>query len=350
MELRNQAVAGVIDALLSGRSLRQEEARALAMSMLSGGLDEAQIAAVLVALRAKGESGAEVAGFAKALLESCVKLDGLSDSVDTAGTGGDGHHTFNVSTASAIVAASLGARVVKHGNKGVSSRSGSADFMAKLGYPVEHDPLQAPCIFRRTGFVFLYAPNYHPLMARVMGVRRRIGVRTVFNLAGPLANPAGVRRRLLGVAREPLVSVMGEAMRLMGVERGFVVHGEPGLDEVSVSGRTLVLEVKSNSVDEYVVEPSDLGLGTHKVSELRVGGPGESAGLFLALVRGVHRGAVRDFLLANTGFVLHLAGLVKDPRDGVELARQGLEEGRVRAFLDSLRGACGECVGLRSAG
>ena len=336
----------ILEALLTGTGIGFDDARKIAAAMLSGELDDAAIAAILVALRAYGETADIVAGFATALRDACEKVDTASlDPIDTAGTGGDGAHTLNVSTAAALVAASLGAPVLKHGNRSVSSRSGSADFLEALGYRIDHGPREAECMLRRVGFAFLYAPRYHPAMKRVMPVRRRLGIRTVFNLVGPLANPGGVRRQVLGVARPELLEVMASAGGMLGYERLLVVHGEPGIDEVSVSGRTTIYELNRGSPEKYTIEPEDLGLKRYSLSELRVETPEESVERFLAVARGGGRPSDRDFIAANAAAALYAAGRVKSLRDGAEAAVQALSEGRVAMLIDSLREACRQCCG-----
>ena len=336
----------LLEDILGGRGLTFNQAREIAESMLKGELDDVAIAALLVALRARGETAEVVAGFASSLRESCLKVDtGGLDPIDTAGTGGDGAHTINASTAAAIVAASLGVKVLKHGNRGVSSRSGSADFMESLGYPINHGPREASCILGRASFAFLFAPAYHPAMKRVMPVRRRLGIRTVFNLVGPLANPGMVRRQVLGVASESLAPVMAEAGSLLGYDRLLVVHGEPGIDEVSVSGETLLYEASGGRVESYTLTPRDLGLArTYPLSELKVESPSESVERFLRVTMGGGREADEAFIAVNAAAALYVAGAVKDLRDGVEMALQALREGVVYSFIERLRGVARECM------
>ncbi|ALL00985.1 Anthranilate phosphoribosyltransferase [Pyrodictium delaneyi] len=336
----------VLEALLSGAGIGFHDARKIAAAMLSGGLDDVSIAAILVALRAYGETPDIVAGFATALREACERVDvnGL-DPIDTAGTGGDGSHTLNASTSAALIAASLGVPVLKHGNRSVSSRSGSADFLEALGYRIDHGPREAECMLTRVGFAFLYAPRYHPAMKRVMPIRRRLGIRTVFNLVGPLANPGMIRRQVLGVARPELLDVMVSAGAMLGYERLLVVHGEPGIDEVSVSGETIVYELNNGVLEKYTVEPEDLGLKRYNLRELQVETPSESVERFLAVIHGGGRPSDRDFIAANAAAALYAAGRVKSLRDGVEAAIQALEDGTVAGFINKLREACQQCCG-----
>ena len=336
----------LLESILGGRGLTFDQAREIAGSMLRGELDDVSIAALLVALRARGETAEVVAGFASSLRESCLRVDteGL-DPIDTAGTGGDGAHTINASTAAAIVAASLGVKVLKHGNRGVSSRSGSADFIEALGYPINHGPREASCILARAGFAFLFAPAYHPAMKRVMPVRRRLGIRTVFNLVGPLANPGMVKRQVLGVASMSLAPVMAEAGSLLGYEKLLIVHGEPGIDEVSVSGDTIFYEAGKGGVERYKLSPRDLGVArTYPLSELRVESPSESVERFLRTARGEGREADAAFIAVNAAAALYVAGAVKDLRDGVETALQALRDGVVYDFIERLREVARGCM------
>ncbi len=338
-------LGGVLESILSGRGLDRGLVEDLASEMLNGGLDDIAIAAILVALRARGESADVIAGFASALRRASVKIDtsGL-DPIDTAGTGGDGSHTINASTSAAITAASIGARVLKHGNRSVSSRSGSADFLESLGLTVSYGPERARCMLREAGFAFAFAPAYHPAVKRVMPVRRRLGIRTVFNLVGPLANPGLVRRQVLGVASQQLLKVMSEAALQLGFERLLVVHGEPGIDEVSVTGPTKVVEVVRGRIEEYAIVPEDLGLRTLiPVRELRVSSPEESAARFLKAARGEGRPGDAAFIAANSAAALYVAGLSRDFRDGFEASLQAMSEGRVYRFLEELRRAEGRC-------
>jgi anthranilate phosphoribosyltransferase len=334
----------LVSKLLSGGKLSRAEARALALSMLSGDVDDILVAAALAALRVRGETAEEVAGFAEALRETCVRVRGPGKPLlDTAGTGGDGMNTINASTAAAIVASAVGAYVAKHGNRGVSSRSGSADVMEALGYPVGHGPLEAECLLSRTRFAFLFAPAHHPAVKRVMPVRRRLGVRTIFNLVGPLSNPAGASRQLLGAPSEGLARLMAEAASMLGYERVLVVTGEPGIDEVSVSGETRVIEVRGGRLEAYTIAPEDMGLGRRPIGELRVGGPEESAARIVKALRGEGRRGDTEFIAANAGAALYVYGAVGDLRDGVEAALQAMEEGHAYRHLQAVLEAARAC-------
>ncbi len=318
----------LLDKIARRAHLTFEEAYGVARDML-GGVDEALGAAILMGLRVKGEVAEEIAGFAKALRDNCVRIplgEERTRFIDTAGTGGDGFGTLNASTIAALVSAYLGAYVVKHGNRGVSSSSGSADFLEALGFNINIPPEKAAQMALRHRFTFAFAPAYHPAMRNVMPIRRKLGIRTIFNLIGPLANPALVTKQLIGVSEPQLLSAMARAAAILGFERAVLVHGEPGIDEVSVFGKTIVVEVRGSSVDEYSVEPRDLGLGTYKIDHVRVTSPLDSVERFRKAVAGVDA-AARDFIIANTAFALYVAGLVKDPRDGAELVKAELNDG-----------------------
>ncbi len=338
----------LLEKIIDGPGLSIEEARRVALSMLEGGLDDVGIAAVLVALRAKGETPDVVAGFASALRETCVKVDVPPgpEPIDTAGTGGDRSHTINASTAAALAASALGARVLKHGNRSVSSRSGSADFLEALGYTIDHGPREARCMLERVGFAFLFAPRYHPAMKRVMPVRRKLGIRTVFNLVGPLSNPGLVKRQVLGVATPRLLGLMAEAGARLGYEKLLVVHGEPGIDEVSVSGETRVVLVENGRVEgEERYKPEELGVQRHPLHLLRVETPEESVERVRRVFEGRGARHDHDFIAVNTAFALLAAGTVKDPREGVEMFRQAVEEGKLAEHLEKIIEACHECCG-----
>ncbi len=302
--------------------LTPEEARSLAEYMLTRADDVAR-AAVLAALRARGEAGSEVAGFSMALRSMAVKVNAPGRVLDTAGTGGDGSSTLNASTAAAIVAAAGGALTAKHGNRSISGRSGSADFMERLGYNIGHDAETARCMLERIGFTFLYAPAYHKIMAAVAPVRRRLGVRTIFNLAGPLSNPAQPSVQLLGVSEPRLLEVMSQAGRVLGYERLLVVHGSPGIDEVSVSGETLV----SDNGRVYTLAPEDLGLEPCSLEDLRVASPSESVTRALEAMNGGGRRCDRAFIAANAGLALYAYGLTGTPARGVSRALDVMENG-----------------------
>ena len=290
------------------------------------------IAAALTAMRCRGETAEEVAGFVKFAREVAVKVPLRVEAIDTAGTGGDGAGTINLSTAAAVVAAAAGARVLKHGNRSASGLYGSADFMEAVGYNLEVGPEKVAEMVERIGFAFVFAPKYHPAFAKVAPVRRQLPFRTVFNLVGPLANPGLVKRQLIGVAERRLLDVVGGVAALL-LDFALVVYGS-GVDEVSTEGPTEVVEVRRGATERYVVTPEDFGI--QKTPIPRASGREEAVALALAGLRGEHREA-EAAIAANAAAALYVAGVVKDLRDGYELAVKTIREGAAyRKLLEAV--------------
>ncbi len=337
------SVSGILEAIID-RPLSLDEAQELAYYLLNKASD-VEIAAILAALRARGEAPSEVAGFSLALRRAALRINVDKPILDTAGTGGDGSSTINVSTASALLAAYLGARVVKHGNRSASGRSGSADLMESLGYNITHPPSTAECMIRRVRFTFLYAPLYHKLMAHVMPVRRKLGIRTIFNLAGPLANPAEPNTQILGVSDPQLVDVMSNAGPLLGYDKLVIVHGYPRIDEVSVSGPTMVAESGKTGKRKYTVTPEELGIEPCPLEELRINSPSESALRIINAMKGRGRRCDVSFIAANTGMAIYAAGLASTPQRGVSMALDALESGNVAGYIDAVIDASKGCTG-----
>jgi anthranilate phosphoribosyltransferase len=303
-------------------------------------LDEGQVRVLLGALMAgrcaEAETAAELAAAATVLREHMVLLETSRDDVlDTCGTGGDGSSTFNISTAAALVAAGAGVPVVKHGNRAMSSRSGSADVLASLGVCVEGDAACARRCLDGAGMGFCFAPHFHPALKHVAPVRRRLGVRTLFNLLGPLANPARAAYQLLGVGRPELLDPLAGALALLGVRRALLVCGHDGLDEVSLSTPTQVREVRGHEVSAWEWTPEDFGLARCAVEELRANGPQESAAVIRAVLAG-EDGPARRVVLANAAAALLAADRVTTPREGVARAAAALDDGRARTVLERL--------------
>jgi anthranilate phosphoribosyltransferase len=307
-----------------------------------------QLAALLGALGARGESAAEIAGFAAALRAASTPLPLTAEEsetlVDTCGTGGDGSDTFNISTAAALVAAAAGARVAKHGNRAVTSRCGSGDVLEALGIPIFLAPAAAAEALRTHGFAFLHAPSLHPALAAVMPVRRALGVRTTFNILGPLANPAGARAQVMGVYAAHLVPLVAEAMVLLGVRHAFVVHGTEladggertrGLDEISLSGPTQVATVSNGRVQVTVLTPEELGMTRAPLSALAGGDSRENAAILRAIFAGEH-GPSRDVVVLNAAAVLVAAELAPTLNAGILLAQQTIDSGRVTRLVAAL--------------
>jgi anthranilate phosphoribosyltransferase len=323
--------------LLDGHDLSREEARAAMDAIMGGQATEAQISAFLVALRIKGETAEEIAGCAEATREHVLPVrPQRADLVDTAGTGGDGARTLNISTAAALVAAAAGAGVAKHGNRAVSSESGSADVLEALGFELELPPERIARSIDELGFGFLFAPAHHPGFKHAASVRRELATRTVFNVLGPLTNPAGARAQIVGVYAPHLVATIAAVLAQLGAHRAFVVHGADGIDELSPAGPNLVCEVVGGIVTERVLDPLDLGVRRCAPDELRGGSPAENAGAVRAVLSGKDRGPRRDAILLNAAGAIAAAGHATDLGEGLELGTAAVDTGAAAERLDQL--------------
>lgn len=323
--------------------LPHEEAGALMDAMMTGTISPPQIGAMLTAIHMKGETAEEIAAFARAMRQYAVTVEPVTRKtlVDTCGTGGDGMHTFNISTASALVAAGAGIPVVKHGNRGVSSACGSADVLAALGVNLAVDPKSQAKIVEEVGIAFLFAPAHHPAMRHVMPVRQELGFRTVFNILGPLANPAGARAQVLGVYSPALTRTMAEVLRLLGTARAMVVHGD-GLDEITTTGTTMVTELDRGTLKSYVLDCGMLGIPPATRADLHGGDPHKNAGIIRDILDG-ERGPCRDIVLMNAAAAICVGGGARDLHEGIVLATQSIDSGSARgklnALVDATRGA-----------
>jgi anthranilate phosphoribosyltransferase len=315
-------VAQLLKRLSGGEALSLDESYLLAREILSGGLSDVAIAAALTAMRCRGETAEEVAGFVKFAREVAVKVPLRVEAIDTAGTGGDGAGTINLSTAAAVVAAAAGARVLKHGNRSASGLFGSADFMEAVGYNLDVGPEKAAEMVERIGFAFVFAPKYHPAFARVAPVRRQLPFRTIFNIVGPLANPGLVKRQLIGVSERRLLDVVGGVASML-LDTALVVYGSV-VDEVSTEGPTEVVEVRRGRAERYVVTPEDFGV--QKTPIPRASSREEAVALALAGLRGEHREAMVA-IAVNASAALYVAGVARDFRDGYGLAVNAMREG-----------------------
>jgi anthranilate phosphoribosyltransferase len=332
-------ISETIDRLLAGDALSAGDTEAAVGLVMRGEADPAQIAGLLVALRAKGETVDELVGAARAMRAHVVEVrPARDDLVDTAGTGGDGAGTFNISTTAALVAAACGCAVAKHGNRAASSRSGSADVLEALGVPIALTPGQAARMIELYGFGYLHAPDHHPAMRHAGPVRRSLGVRTVFNLLGPLTNPAGARRQLIGVYAPQWVEPMGQALAALGCEHGMVVHGQPGIDELSPCGATIVATVRGGVVTVSELDARDLGIELCALSDLAGGDPQRNAEIALAVLAG-EEGPAADATALNAAAAIVVAGRAADLGEGLELAREALRSGAAMATLSALRAA-----------
>ncbi len=322
--------------LASGLPLTQEQAYLTLTEIMEGEATEAQIGALLMALRLKGEEPVEVAGFARAMREHALRVPvEAAGLVDTCGTGGDELETFNISTLAAFVAAGAGVTVAKHGNRAVSSQCGSADVLRELGVNLELGPEQVAHCLQEVGIGFLFAPALHPAMRYAAAPRRELGLRTVFNILGPLTNPAGARRQLLGAFSLQAARLMAEALWTLGVDHALVVHGMEGLDEISTCGPTRVLEIRNGELRHYTLTPEDFGMRAVGLEALRGGEPAVCADLFRRVLAGAP-GPARDVVLVNAAAAIYVGGRAEDLEEGLRRARVSLDEGKAREKLERL--------------
>jgi len=321
-------------------------------AILGGSVPAVQIAAFLVALRMKGETGEELLGFARAMRAKSTHVDAGPDAealLDIVGTGGDGHSTFNISTTAAFVAAGAGARVAKHGNRSISSRCGAADVLESLGIELLTDAERMGEAIREVGIGFLFAPALHPAMKHAMPARRELKMRTVFNLLGPLTNPAGATRQLTGAPSPSAAELMATVLASLGTERAFVVHGADGMDEITTTGPTLALEVVSGEIIRHRLTPDDFGVPAARLEELRGGDGAENAQITRRILGG-EKGPKRDIVLVNTAAALVAAGLADDFREGVAMAADSIDSGAALAKLEQLAAFARKVQGGASPG
>ncbi|WP_342679363.1 anthranilate phosphoribosyltransferase [Methanofollis sp. UBA420] len=324
-----------------GRDLSGGEAGEVMREILCGVATPAQVGGFLAAMRMKGESVDEISAFAQAMREASLRIMPRVDGVlvDTCGTGGDGSGTFNISTAAAFVVAGAGVPVVKHGNRGATSRCGSADVLAALGVGLDLGPERAREVVEEVGIVFLYAPAYHPALGRVAGPRSELGIRTVFNLLGPLANPAGAEAQLVGVYSPALVETVAAVLKSLGVGRAMAVHGS-GIDEISTVGPTRVAELREGAVLTYDLACEDFGIPPASLSDLAGGDAAENAAILGGVLDGEH-GPARDIVLLNAAAAIYLGGRAGCLGDGLRRAKDSIDSGEARQKLDALVGATG---------
>ena len=329
-------IAAAIKKLVDRQDLERTEMYDVFGYVMDGKATDVQKSAFLIALRMKGESAEEITGAAMAMRERVTPLQtNGADVIDTCGTGGDGRGTFNISTVAAIVAAGAGAMVAKHGNRAVSSSCGSADLLSELGVAIDLDAARMSEVLRRTGISFLFAPKLHPAMGAVMGVRRELGVRTIFNVLGPLTNPAFAKRQVLGVYADHLVDVLARVLLALGSQHAMVVHSRDGLDEISVSAPTRVAEVRNGEIRTFDLTPESVGVRQHPIDNIAGGDARQNAGIARAILSG-EGGARADIVVANAGAALYVAGIAPTIRDGVSLAREAIKSGEATRKLDNL--------------
>jgi anthranilate phosphoribosyltransferase len=328
--------SALIDKLHRRQDLTIEEAAAAMEEIMAGRAQPSQMAGLLVALSMKGERPSEIVGLAQTMRARAVPLSRCFDDVfDTCGTGGDRAHTFNVSTLSALVVAACGVRVAKHGNRSVSSRCGSADLFEALGVNIAAPPATVERCLSEAGIAFFFAPTFHPSMRHAAPTRRELGIRTAFNLLGPLTNPAGAERQLVGVPRPELTELVARSLALLGAKHVWVVHGADGLDEISTTGYTKISEVRDGAVNTFYLHPSDVGVPKAAPESLRGGDSAENARITRAVLEGA-AGPARDIVLLNAGAALLLAGVAATVPEGIRVAAAALDDGRAGAVLERL--------------
>lgn len=326
-----EAIAQLVD----GVDLSAEQAASAMNEIMSGECTESQVAAFMIALRIKGETAEEIAGCARVMREKATRVQAPAGAIDVVGTGGDNQRTFNISTASAFVAAGGGAFVAKHGNRSVSSTSGAADVLKALEVNIDAEVGQVETCISEAGIGFLFAPRLHGAMKHAIGPRREIGVRTVFNILGPLTNPAGATRQILGVYASSLAPTLAAVLQHLGAEHALVVHGHDGLDEITIADETTLAELKDGEVREYVIAPEDFGLTRTSLDPLRVENAESSAEMIRGVLAG-NPGPARDIVLLNAGAALYVAGVASDLQDGVDRAAASVDEGKAKATLERL--------------
>jgi anthranilate phosphoribosyltransferase len=324
----------VLDKLAAGHRLSEDEAAAAFDRMMSGDATPAQMGGFLMALRVRGETVAEITGAARTMRAKALTIEAPEGAIDTVGTGGDGAGTFNISTAAALVVAGCGVPVAKHGNRNFSSRSGSADILAAAGVNLDAEPALVRRAMVEAGFGFLMAPRYHAATRHVAPTRVELGTRTIFNLLGPLSNPAGAKRQLVGVFAPHWVMPVAEVLGKLGSERAWVVHGD-GLDELTTAGTSLVAELKDGRITRFEVTPEDAGLPRASLDDLKGGDPGVNAAKLIVLLDG-RRGPLRDIVLLNGAAALIVAGRARDLRQGVDQAASSIDSGAARRVLERL--------------
>ena len=334
------AIAAVVD----GKDLTREEAERVAELILSGQASEIEIAGLLTALRMKGETVDEILGFASVLRSKANTIAPKCENyVELVGTGGDCTYSFNISTTSAFVAAGAGLPVAKHGNRSISSKSGAADVLEALGVNIGADPDVVQKCVEEAGVGFMMAPHFNPCMKYVGSVRKALGIRTVFNILGPLSNPSRAKKMVVGVYDPAMAETIAKVMAQLGVERGFVVSGDNHIDEFNLAGATTVAEIKDGNVTVFELQPEEVGLTRCTLDDLRGGEGAENAKITRAILDGSERGAKRDVVLLNAGATLYIGGLADSIKDGIEKAKESIDSGKAAQVLEKMAAmSCGE--------
>ena len=327
----------IIEKLLGNQSLAQEESRDVMFKIMSGEYDDAQIAGFLIALRAKGERSAEIAGFAQAMRDKMTKIESVDDAIDMCGTGGDASGTFNISTAASFVVAGAGVPVAKHGNRSMTSKSGSADVLTALGVDITLPPEKVSECIKTIGIGFMFAPSLHPAMKYAMGARKALGTRTVFNILGPLCNPAGVDRQLMGIFEGSLTDKVAKVLKKLGSKHAMVVHGYDGLDEISTTASTKISHLQeNNTIESTAVSPADFGMVKASLEDLKGGEPDENAVIIKNILNNTDQGKKADIVILNAGAGIFIGGKSKTLKEGVEVARASIKSGAALEKLNQL--------------
>ncbi len=326
----------IIEKLLGNQALSQDEARDVMEKIMSGEFDDAQISGFLIALRAKGENSSEIAGFAQAMRDKMTPIPITSEAIDMCGTGGDASGTFNISTAASFVVAGAGVKVAKHGNRSMTSKSGSADVLSALGVDITMKPEKVAHCIEEIGLGFMFAPSLHPAMKHAIGARKSLAVRTVFNILGPLCNPAGVNRQVIGVFDGSITDRMAKVLKLLGSKEAYVVHGYDGLDEISNTASTKMSHLVNGTIESTVISPSDVGYKTASMDELAGGMPDENAKIIESVLQG-ETGARRDIVVLNAAAGIKVGQKVSTFKDGILLAEKSIDSGKAMKVLQNLQ-------------
>ena len=327
----------ILNKILKQENLTFDEMYDVMNEIIEGKISDCEIGALLMGLQIKGIVADELKGAVKVFREKALKVNNAPiDAIDTCGTGGDGLSTINISTAASIVAATAGAKVLKHGNKSVSSKSGSADVLLELGINIEQDKDLIINQLNDTNLGFMFAPNFHKAMKNVAHIRKQLGFRTIFNMIGPLVNPANVQRQLIGVYDEKLTYIYAQVLKDLGSKRVMIVHGEDGLDEISISGSTKVSEIIDQKIITYTIKPEDFNLKIRNIKEIKGGSSKENANLIIDVFEG-EKGAKRDVILINAAAIIYLSGLASSINDGIKIAAKVIDNGEVIKQLEKIK-------------
>ena len=325
----------IINKILEMKNLNIEESMFIFNKIMSGELDDIKITSILIGLKLKGETKEEIIGAARVMRQKSLKIKSPQNTVDTCGTGGDMKDTLNISTSAAIVAASAGIKIAKHGNRSVSSKCGSADMLEEIGFKITSDINELEDSLIKKNFCFLFAQNHHSAMKNVINVRKNLGTRTIFNLLGPLTNPANAKIQLLGVYAKELVSIHCNCLKELGSNRALVVHGSDGLDEISLSDKTLINELKDDKITEFTFDPKDYGYNYIKIEEIKGGSPDYNAFCFEDMINGNNE-SYQNIVAINAGATIYLSGKAKNLKEGFELAHKVINERITKDFVNSV--------------